>query len=444
MSSPNQPSNTNILSPISQAFQTFYDTGALSGILLILAAMVALIWVNLIDAHSYEALWHTHLSFRIGEFKIDKPLHIWINDGLMAIFFFYVGLEIKREVMVGELSERGKITLPIMAALGGMIVPASLFLLFQWNQPGMSGWGIPMATDIAFSLGILMLLGNKVPISLKIFLTAFAIVDDIGAVSVIALFYSKEPQFNMLYIAVAFYGFMWIANFMKLRRLFYFIIPALFMWYFVLESGVHPTIAGVLAALAIPARKSLRVPRFAERTNRFLDALIDNSSKKLKPFLSQEQLDYISKIQKDTRLVEPAVQRLEYRLDSWISFFIMPLFALSNAGVQLLGGAHEGGAIGTLSLAIVIGLVFGKVIGILGASWIAVRLKIATLPEGANWKQLLGIAFLGGIGFTMSLFIGNLAFEDPALVKEAKIGILIASLLAGLIGYILLRRNLDG
>lgn len=430
-----------IIDTLSRAFRVFSNMGALSGLILILSAVIALIWVNLISADSYHEFWDTHFTIGFGDFRIDRSLHIWINDGLMALFFFYIGLEIKREVMVGELSEPGKVVLPIFAALGGMLLPAFIYIALQWNSAGIHGWGISMATDIAFSLGILMLLGDRVPNSLKIFLTAFAIVDDLGAVLIIALFYSDDLQVPMLMMAGAAYLVMWLFNFLNFRRPLSFLLPALVMWYFVLMSGVHPTVAGILAALAIPARNKLRVNKFVDQSKRALNNFLDANIKSLRHFLTPGQLESINELQTNVKLVAPPLQRMEYALDDYVAFLIMPLFALSNAGV-LIHGSDSGGVFNSLTIAVLLSLIAGKVIGISLFSWLAVKTRLAALPSGMNFVNLIGIAFLGGVGFTMSLFIANLAFLDEELLSRAKIGILAASFLAGLIGFLVLKWTL--
>jgi NhaA family Na+:H+ antiporter len=445
MANNNRPSSASlpktILESFTRAFHVFTNIGALSGVILILSAVIALVWVNFISADSYHAFWDTHFTISFGDFRIDRSLHVWINDGLMALFFFYIGLEIKREIMVGELSDAGKVVLPISAALGGMLLPAFIYITLLWNEAALHGWGIPMATDIAFSLGILMLLGDRVPNSLKIFLTAFAIVDDLGAVLIIAIFYSQDIQVSMLMLAGAAYIVMWIFNFLNFRKPISFILPALVMWYFVLMSGVHPTVAGILAALAIPASNKLRVNKFVDQSKQALNNFLDANIISLRDFLTPSQLESIDELQTNVKMVAPPLQRMEYALDDYVAFLIMPLFALSNAGVMIQGG-DSGGIFSGLTIAILLSMIAGKVIGISLFSWLAVKARLAVLPNGMNFLSLIGIAFLGGVGFTMSLFIANLAFQDEELLSQAKIGILAASFLAGLIGFLVLKLSL--
>lgn len=431
-----------ILETISSAFKIFSNTGALSGLILILMAVISLIWVNFFGFSSYHHLWETHFSLGIGDFKIDRSLHIWINDGLMALFFFYIGLEIKREIMVGELSEPGEIVLPIFAALGGMIFPTLIFISLQWNEPGQHGWGIPMATDIAFSLGILMLLGDKVPTSIKVFLTSFAIVDDLGAVLIIALFYSEDLNINMLVMAAVVYLVMWIFNILRFRKITPFVITALIMWYFVLRSGVHPTVAGILAAFAIPTKKSLKVHKFVARSKKVLNDFLEANTKSLRQFLTTDQLESIDELQTNVKMVEPPLQRMEYALDHYVAIWIMPLFALSNAGVVFRDSAGTGGIFSGLTISVFLSLVVGKVVGVTLFSWLAIKTNIAMLPNRMDFPSLFGISLLGGVGFTMSLFIANLAFDQELLLTQAKIGILIASFVAGLLGFLILNQTL--
>ncbi len=423
-----------IIDNLPSSFSRFTDTEALSGLILMICSIVALIWANSAIGESYDALWHTHLALGIGDFHIDKPLHIWINDGLMALFFFYVGLEIKQEVKVGELSDFQNALLPFLAAIGGMVVPAVFFISINIGKPGIEGWGVPMATDIAFSLGVLMLLGQRVPNSLKVFLTAFAIVDDIGAVLVIALFYSSAIAWSMLFIALGLFGLLLILKLLHMRSAtMYFIFGAL-IWYFVLQSGVHPTVAGIAVALIIPTNNRIKMREFAEETRASVRDFLEAKANSTKQFLAKKQLNAISEIEDYVEMVQPPLQKLEHFWHPYVAFIIMPVFALANAGVSFIGEGQE--LFTNVSLGIALGLFGGKVLGILLFSWLGVRLGWASLPQGSDWTQLTGIGFLGGIGFTMALFIANLAYAgSPEMLAPAKIGILIGSLLAGLIGF---------
>jgi len=430
-----------IIDNLSSPFSRYANREAISGFLLIICSIVALVWANSGVGESYDELWHTHLSLGFGDFMIDKPLHIWINDGLMALFFFYVGLEIKQEVKVGELSDLNQAMLPFFAALGGMIVPAGLFLLIVQNGPGVEGWGIPMATDIAFSLGILMLLGKRVPNSMKVFLTAFAIVDDIGAVMVIAFYYSDGISWNMLYLAGGVLGILFLIKQLNVRNATVYFLFGVVIWYLVLQSGVHPTVAGIAVALMIPTNNRIRMRTFAAETRSAVSEFMDYKANSVRQFLARRQLRAISEMEDYIDMVQPPLQKLEHHLHPYVALGIMPLFALANAGV-VLGGAHAT-LVTPLSVGIVIGLLFGKVIGIVLFSWLSVKLKLSTLPSGTRWVHLAGLGFLGGIGFTMSLFISNLAFSGNVdLLTPAKIGILVGSTLSGIIGLSILHWSL--
>ena len=381
-------------------FQEFADLEASGGILLIGCTVAALIWANSPFAGSYFHFWHMDLTFgRIGGL-LTKPLHFWINDGLMALFFLLVGLEIKREILVGELASFQRAVLPIAAALGGMIVPATFYLLFNHGGPGAAGWGIPMATDIAFALGVLALLGSRVPTSLKVFLAALAIADDIGAVLVIAFFYTERISWISLGVGGVFFVALLAANRAGVRHLLIYAILGLGLWVAFLQSGIHATVAGVLLAITIPARQ-----RTASR-----DVLTSNES----PML-----------------------RLEHALIPWNRYLIMPVFALANAGVALGGGAARS-VVAPVSLGVICGLVIGKPIGIVLFSWLATRTRLAAMLDGIRWRQIVGVGMLGGIGFTMSLFIANLAFGEAPALETAKVGILVASVVSGIAGAIVL------
>jgi NhaA family Na+:H+ antiporter len=435
------PTSRTVIQKLSSSFNEFSQTGAFGGVLLLATAIVAMVWANSMWSSSYFDLWNAPFKISISDFHLDKPLLIWVNDGLMAIFFFYVGLEIKREVKVGELSQPGQAILPIVAAVGGIVLPACLFLLMSRGEPGSEGWGVPMATDIAFSLGLLMLLGNRVPSSLKIFLTAFAIVDDLVAVAIIAVFYSSSINLVNLGWAAGVYVLMWGLNISNIRNgLAYFALAAI-MWYFFLKGGIHPTVAGILAALAIPANSNLRMKSFVEKSRSALDQFWDENSNKLQQFLTNEQLNAIDDIDDNIEKVQPPLQRLEHGLNAQVNYFIMPVFALANAGVTLQ--SSEGGAvIGNLTWYVMLSLVMGKVVGITLFSWLAVQLKWAELPAQTNWINMVGVGLLGGVGFTMALFIGGLAFTNLALLNQAKIGILLGSLIAGTMGVLVLRLSL--
>jgi len=425
----------NILSP----FQEFFQREASSGILLIAATILALIWANSQWSDSYTMLWHTYISIKIGSFEIAKDLSHWINDGLMAIFFFVVGLEIKREVMVGELSSPRQAMLPIVAAIGGMVVPAGLYLIFNPNGPGSDGWGIPMATDIAFALGVLSLLGKRVPLSLKIFLTAVAIVDDLGAVLVIAIFYTSEIMWVSLAIAAVFLGALAAMNRLGVRDPIVYTILGLGLWVAFLKSGVHATIAGVLLALTIPVRTRINTKEFVDNANYFLDKFENNGEPGEDVLTNKTQRTALMGIEMAAEHAQTPLQRMEHKLHPWVSYFIMPVFAFANAGVTI-SGDFLSVFTQPVTLGIMVGLIFGKQIGVFAGSYLAVKLKWADLPSGMTWPRLYGLSLLAGIGFTMSLFIASLAFGESEYLAPAKAGILVASLVSGLFGAFILSR----
>jgi len=386
---------------------------------------------------------HTYIGISVGPFQLKHSLLHWINDGLMAVFFFLVGLEIKREVLVGELSNLRAAMLPIMAALGGVAVPALLYSLLNVNRAGAAGWAIPMATDIAFALGLLALLGNRIPFGLKIFLTAVAIVDDLIAVLVIAVFYSSGINALALGGGMAILGALLLANVLGIRTIFLYAVLGVVVWLCFLQSGVHATIAGVLIAWTIPARNRIDAVSFQERAADILERFESSQSEPNKMLTDEVQQHAVIALEEACEDVQAPLQKLEHSLHFWVQFVIMPIFALANAGVAF-SLSHIGGESSMVPLGIIVGLVLGKPIGLLGASWLAVRTGIASLPEGVQWQHMIGVGFLAGIGFTMSLFIASLGFADSPLLEAAKTGILMASIIAGSIGFFLLRRQRPG
>lgn len=419
-------------------FRDFVRLEAAGGIALMVSALVALIWANSPWSDSYFDLWSTYLTIGVGEYSLSETLLHWVNDGLMAIFFFIVGLEIKRELLVGELANPRKAMLPLAAAFGGAIVPAGIYLALNAGTEASSGWGVPMATDIAFSLGVLALLGSRAPLSLKVFLTAFAIIDDLIAVLIIAAFYTADLKIEYLALAVVVFAALILANRIHVRGPLIYALLGIVLWFAFLKSGVHATIAGVLLATTIPARTRIDTRHFLEvieeQAARFRRAGASGES----ILTSKEHQAALHHIQIATDQAESPMQGLEHGLHPWVAFAIVPIFALANAGVDL--GTDLGAALtSTLTLGIIIGLVAGKFFGIFGISYLVVKTGVTELPDGVGWRQIAGASFLGGIGFTMALFIGGLAFEDPAMLDRAKIGILAASLIAGFAGYITLR-----
>jgi NhaA family Na+:H+ antiporter len=359
----------------------------------------------------------------------------------MAMFFFVIGLEIKRELLVGELASLRHAALPIVAALGGMLVPALLYTSLNLREAGASGWGIPMATDIAFVLGILAILGRGVPIALKVFITSIAIVDDIGAVLVIAFFYTSEIYWSNLIVGALFLLALIAANRMGVGHpLVYAVLGVGGLWLAFLMSGVHATIAGVLSAMTIPASPRIGREEFLEKTRYLIERIESAGADEEDILVSKEQQKTMEALEKASKLRQTPLQRLEHLLHPWVTFLVMPLFALANAGVSIGGDILETFR-SPLALGIVLGLVLGKQIGITLFSWIAVRTNLATLPSGVNWRQIYGVGWLAGIGFTMSLFIAGLAFEDSTLVDKAKLGILAGSLISGIGGWIILKKT---
>lgn len=426
---------TRQLSP----WEKFLHAETTAGILLFAGAVIALVWANSPWASSYHHLWENHLAISLGSYSIDKDVHHWINDGMMAMFFFVVGLELKREIMSGELSNPRKAILPLMAAVGGMVVPALLYALFNHNGVGAGGWGIPMATDIAFALGILALLGKRVPLSLKVFLTALAIADDLGAVLVIAFFYTSEISFVNLGIGVFFMVILLVANYLGIRKsLFYGIVGIGGVWLAFLMSGVHATIAGVLAAMAIPARPKIDEIAFTNA----MDKLV-NHFKSIPPndvtLLEPAQYQALHKINELTLEAATPLQRLEYNLHPWVAYLVMPLFAFANSGIELSSSVFNVTFFEGVSMGIVCGLLVGKLVGVFGSTWLMCRFELSELPSDLTWSHVFGMGLLAGIGFTMSLFITNLAFDDANLIREAKVGIFTASAISGSLGYLVLR-----
>jgi len=422
-----------IISP----FQKFLRVETLSGIMLFGATIIAMILANSSFALEYESIWQYEIGIKTDNFELSKPLLLWINDGLMAIFFFLIGLEIKREVMIGDLNNLKKASFPIFAALGGMIIPISLYSFLNNDPASSHGWGIPAATDIAFSLAILHLLGKRVPISLKVFLAAFAIVDDIGAVILIAVFYSTGIKWLLLIIALAIVA---ILIFLSMRNIFskyFFFAGGVIVWLLFLKAGFHPTVAGVLLAFTIPLRQKVDVDTYADNLCDIVNDFKDACKTCKGPVLSRDQVDYIDDLEDWTNKVQSPLQHLEHNLHNWVAYFVIPIFAFANAGVSFKTG---GDLNYTLVFIIMISLFAGKSLGVTLITWLATKLKLTVMPESIKTSQLVGVAFLAGVGFTMSIFISNLAFVDhPELMNSAKIGIISGSLISGITGFLILR-----
>ncbi len=436
MTQPGRP--TPIFDRALRPFQRFARTESAGGIVLLVCTAIALIWANSAWRESYHHLWETRFALYAAGRALDLTLHHWINDGLMAVFFFVVGLEIKREMLVGELSSARQAALPVAGALGGMIVPALLYTSLNFGGDGSAGWGIPMATDIAFALGVLALLGPRVPVALKVFLAALAIADDIGAVLIIALFYTSEISWASLGSGGVILVILIAMNALDVRRSGAYVAFGVLLWLAFIHSGVHATVAGVLLAMTIPARTRIHEGEFLHRARSAIDEFEAACQPGETVLTNRGQQEAIEALERASEAAQSPLLTMEHRLHTAVAFVIMPLFALSNAGVEL--GADM---LGSLSLpvtgGIVLGLVLGKPIGITVFAWLAVRLGLAALPEQTRWRTLHGVAWLGGIGFTMSLFIAGLAFADASLLNSAKVGILAASSLAGVVGWALLR-----
>lgn len=432
-----QPLKPPPIERLIKPFALFAKQASAGGIVLLACAVVALLWANSPLSEYYFRLWSIPVEVRFGNLvDIDKPLLLWINDGLMAVFFFLVGMEIKRELLVGELRSPRKAMLPMAAAVGGMVVPALIYASLNWGTPEIRGWGIPMATDIAFALGALALLGTRAPLALKVFLTALAIVDDLGAVLVIALFYTENLKVNALLYSLLFWGAMIAMNRLGVRSGLAYFLMSVGMWYFMLKSGVHATVAGVLGAFAIPVRSRIDPELFIVRVREYLNQF-DQPITERTIILSPEQQSAVEAIEREALRVQSPLQRLEHRLHYFVAFFVMPIFALANAGVAL-GGESGLNWTSRVIWGVALGLLIGKPLGIALFSWLAVRLGLAQLPQGINFVHIVGVGFLGGIGFTMALFIAGLAFRGDEL-NYAKLGILAGSALAGAIGFMLLR-----
>jgi NhaA family Na+:H+ antiporter len=428
------------LDPIDQVlmpFQAFFKSKSTSGVLLMASALAALVWANSPWAASYEGLWAMRFTVGLGDAALSKPLLLWVNDGLMALFFFVVGLEIKREFLAGELSSRSQAILPIAAAVGGMAVPALFYVLASGDGGAVRGWGIPMATDIAFALGIMALLGDRVPYQLKIFLTAVAIVDDIGAVLVIALFYTADISMTMLGAAGALLLLAMAGNRLGIRTPVFYALIGCVVWLAVLKSGVHSTVAGVLMAFTIPARSKCDSGMFIDQATAVIDDYMDASGTGDSVLTNSGMNSALLSMQTLAGRAQTPLQRLEYGLHPLVDYAIMPIFALANAGVALSAGSMtgQGGVVAGTALGLVLGKPVGILIAVMLIAWVS-----GGLPGGLTLRHFVGAGLLCGIGFTMSLFIAALAFAgSPALLTGAKVAILGASAIAGASGYLVLR-----
>lgn len=418
---------------VVQPLQAFLEQETSSGVLLLAAAAVALALANSPWRSAYEDLWRTVVTVRLGDWVLSEDLRHWVNDGLMALFFLVVGLEIKRELLTGELRQPRTATVPVIAAIGGMVLPALIYLLLNENGDGYRGWGIPMATDIAFALGVLTLAARSAPPSMKPFLLTLAIVDDIGAILVIALFYSDGVSVTALLVAAAL-----VASILALQRLdvragVVYVGLGIAVWVALFESGVHPTIAGVILGVVTPSQPFQRPRAVSDEAIRTAERTVDDPEP---PDADAPQWLRLASL---TREAVSPLARVEAALHPWTSYVVVPVFAFANAGVALSADALADAATSKVTLGVVLGLVVGKLVGITSAAAIAVRTRLGVLPGGCGWRHVVGVAAVAGIGFTVSLFVADLAFTDPMLTAEAKVGIFAASLLAGTVGVAVLR-----
>ncbi|HSG16592.1 MAG TPA: Na+/H+ antiporter NhaA [Anaerolineae bacterium] len=435
---------TTIITPrkgFGRAFQEFFETEVAGSSILLVCAIIALIWANSPWADIYFDLLHLEFGFIVGSLHYELSLHEWVNDGLMAFFFLVVGLEVKRELVVGELSSSRRAILPITAAVGGMLIPAAVYLILNFDGDGVRGWGVPMATDIAFALGVLALLGSRVPPALKVFITALAIADDLGAIAVLAIFYTEQIIWIDVIISIAFLAILYGLVRLNIRRIEFFAILVIGAWAAMLLSGIHATVAGILLAMIIPVRAEIKREEFLTIGYEKLDELTGGNLTTDSMIHDHQQMKSIIELHAASRRLRPPGLTLERYLHPVVVFVILPLFALTNAGVPITDGFFDT-LLSPVALGIVFGLVLGKQMGVTLFSWLAIRSGYANMPAGVTWGQIYGVGWLTGIGFTMSLFITELAFDDPVLLNQAKVGILVASLVAGVGGYLVLRRLL--
>ncbi len=428
------------LSTLMQPFEDFFKRQASGGLVLLGATLLALTLANSPAAPYYHAFWETKLTIGSYHLGLTQSLHHWINDGLMAIFFFVVGLELKRELLAGELASPRKAALPIAAALGGMLLPALIYLAINPTAPDSRGWGVPMATDIAFAIGVIALLGNRVSRSMAIFLTALAIADDLGAVLVIAFFYSGPLSGTALTWGLGFLILLIIGNRLDIQHPNYYALIGFALWVALLKSGIHASIAGVLIGFTIPVRARHDEETFLNKSSQLIERY--KSVERIEgPFHHEQRLGTLLALEHVCHDAMSPLQRMEHEMTSWVMFGVMPIFALANAGIHLTPSEIPMALTHPVTIGVMLGLLIGKPLGIVFFSWLAVRLKLCELPSGGSWRELTGVGILAGIGFTMSMFITNLAFIRPELATAAKLGIFFASLIAGLLGYALLYRT---
>jgi NhaA family Na+:H+ antiporter len=422
-------------------FQAFADSQVTAAFALLVATVAAVIMANSPWREAWDAFWHTHLAISAGPWKFDQSLLHWIDDGLMGLFFLVVGLEIKREFLVGELSSARKAALPVLAAVGGMIVPALIYLAIVVPMGGDArGWGVPMATDIAFALGVLALLGSRIPTGLKVFLTALAIADDIGAVLVIAFFYSSGVTVAWLGVVAALMLVLIAMNRLRVQDTLPYLVVGTLVWFAMFFSGVHATIAGILVAFTIPATSRIEPMAFVGFVRDKVERIEEVDVPGAHVLEDETQQEYAREIARAADQMQAPLQRLEHQLEPFVSFIVLPVFALANAGVTLVGVPLDQVLVAPVELGVLFGLLIGKPVGVVLATWIGVRTRLGDLPEGTTWLHVIGAGMLAGIGFTMALFVSALAFaRDPLALTEARVGIFAASILAGVIGYAFMR-----
>lgn len=424
-------------SKVRGMLHSFLESQTSGGLVLLICTVIALVVANVPALQHLQELWHIEAGISIGNFKIEMSVMHWINDALMAVFFFVVGLEIKREMLVGELSSVKKATLPIFAALGGMLVPAAIYAIFNHGTPTSNGWGIPMATDIAFAVGVISILGKRCPSALKIFLLALAIVDDLGAIIVLALFYpSHELNFVFMGLALVVFLILILFNKMKVNSPYVYMMFGLVLWYFVFRSGIHATIAGVLLAITIPSKTTINEVRFFVKVKHLLEKFKENGNSEVEVLANSKQMEVIHDINEEVDAINPLMHRFESALHPISHFLIIPLFALANAGVTLDGSILQMSPMPAVVPGIFFGLLLGKPIGITLFSYISVKTRLAELPSGVPWKQIFAIGMVAGIGFTMSIFVDNLAFSDPVHLNLGKAAILVTSFVSAICGML--------
>lgn len=410
---------------VGRPVASFLRVEVAGGAVLLAAAVIALVWANSPVSDAYHQLWETEITLNVGAFELTEDLRHWVNDALMVIFFFVVGLEIKYEMVAGELRDPRSAAVPIIAAFGGMVVPAAVYFAFAGGTPGADGWGIPMATDIAFALGVLAMLGRRIPAPARVFLLTLAIVDDIGAITVIAIFYTSDLQLHWLALSGAGIVAVLVLRRMRVWSIYVYMLLGVFVWFAMFESGVHATIAGVIMGILTPAKPLLDQSQARDYARRSRPEELTATEVQRYQFLLGESV--------------PVAERIQNALHPWSSYVVLPIFALANAGIDLRGGVLSEALGSEVTLGVAAGLVVGKIVGITGTSWLAVRLKIGRLPQNTTWPMVVGLSSVAGIGFTVSLFITGLAFgEDSPIAAEAKVGVLGGSLIAAILGSVFL------